>query len=64
MLEHATVPVRATKFAEVETGFEFAEVETGLKKQGYDLYKCFKFFYVFSKNWPFKHERNVRSLAG
>ena len=22
-------------------------------KQGYDLYKCFKFFYVFSKNWPF-----------
>ena len=50
MLEHATVPVRATKFAEVETGLNRATICINVSI----------FFYVFSKNWPF----NVWSLAG
>ena len=43
MLEHATVPVRATKFTEVETGLNRAMICINVSN----------FFYVFSKNWPF-----------
>ena len=49
MLEHATVPVRATKFAEVETGFKFAEVETGLKNRAMICINVSNFFTYFQK---------------
>ena len=54
MLEHATVPVRATKFAEEETGLNRAMICINVSN----------FFYVFFKKLAVQHERNVRSLVG
>ena len=53
MLEHATVSVRATKFAEVETGLNRAMICINVS-----------IFLRIFKKLVVQNERNVRSLAG
>ena len=53
-LEYATVPVRANKFAEVETGLNGAMI----------CINDSNFFLRIFKKLAVQHERNVRSLAG